>query len=103
MASGTVEAFDALRRLRLLATWLEDVCVDTARANGWSWQQIGRSLGRTKQGAQQRHAARPPAREAPRLTNDEVQRERARRVALHLRRERLRRQAAGLADTDPEA
>jgi len=58
-------AFEALRRVRGLVAWLEEVCVDKARAEQWSWGQIGRALGRTKQGAHARHAGRvqsPPAR-----------------------------------------
>ncbi len=42
-------------RLREMADALREQAVRQARRNGWSWEAIGRSLGITKQAAQQRY------------------------------------------------
>jgi hypothetical protein len=42
-------------RLREMADVLREQAVCQARRNGWSWEAIGRSLGITKQAAQQRY------------------------------------------------
>jgi hypothetical protein len=42
-------------RLREIADVLREQAVRQARRNGWSWEAIGRSLGITKQAAQQRY------------------------------------------------
>jgi hypothetical protein len=43
--------FIAVAALRRLAERLEAINVLSARQNGWSWQQIGDSLGITRQSA----------------------------------------------------
>src|SRR5437763_10096638 len=54
-------------RLRARGDELLDHFVDAARAGGSSWSEIGRSLGTSKQAAQQRFAAlvNPPPGQAP--------------------------------------
>lgn len=42
-------------RLRETADALREQAVRQARRSGWSWEAIGRSLGTTKQAAQQRY------------------------------------------------
>jgi transcriptional regulator len=44
-----------VRALRELADRLEIVQVDSARAQGWSWQQIADQLGVSRQAAHKKH------------------------------------------------
>ena len=48
----------AVAALRGLVEVLEELQVDHARANGWSWRAIARVLGVTKQAMHYKHAAR---------------------------------------------
>jgi hypothetical protein len=48
----------AVAALRGLVEVLEDLQVDNARANGWSWQDIASRLGVTKQAVHQKHGPR---------------------------------------------
>jgi hypothetical protein len=62
IAAGTpieqlTAASDLSERLRVRGDELLDQFVDAARASGSSWSEIGRSLGTSKQAAQQRFAA----------------------------------------------
>jgi hypothetical protein len=54
----------AVAALRDLVEVLEVLQVDNARAQGWSWQDIGRRLGLSKQAVHQRHGS--GGRAAPR-------------------------------------
>ncbi|PPK98463.1 hypothetical protein CLV92_101158 [Kineococcus xinjiangensis] len=44
--------------LRRLAERLEDLQVDSARRQGWSWSEIAAALGVSKQAVHKKHAAR---------------------------------------------
>lgn len=48
----------AVVALRALVEVLEDLQVDNARAKGWSWRDIARALGVTKQATHYKHARR---------------------------------------------
>ena len=48
----------AVVALRQLLEVLEELQVDNARANGWSWRDIARRLGVTKQAAHYKHGLR---------------------------------------------
>ncbi len=48
--------FAAVVALRGLAEVLEELQVDNARARGWSWRDIARRLGVTKQAVHYKHA-----------------------------------------------
>ena len=48
----------AVASLRALLERLEELHVENARAQGWSWQEIGAGLGVTKQAAHRKHGAR---------------------------------------------
>lgn len=50
--------FAAVVALRRLADVLEELQVDNARARGWSWRDIARRLGVTKQAVHYKHALR---------------------------------------------
>jgi GNAT superfamily N-acetyltransferase len=60
-------ASELAAKLRARGDELVDQFVESARANGSSWSEIGGSLGTSKQAAQQRFAAlaNPPAAQAP--------------------------------------
>jgi len=49
---------DAVVALRSLVQILEALQVDAARAQGWSWRDISRRLGLTKQAVHYKHALR---------------------------------------------
>jgi hypothetical protein len=49
---------DAVVALRSLLQILEALQVDAARAQGWSWRDISRRLGLTKQAVHYKHALR---------------------------------------------
>src|SRR5260370_3441170 len=57
--------FAAVVALRGLVEVLEELQVDNARAQGWSWRDIARRLGGTKQGGHYKHALRLPGRAGP--------------------------------------
>jgi hypothetical protein len=62
-ASPDPEAgFAAVVALRGLVEVLEELQVDNARAQGWSWRDIARRLGVTKQAVHYKHALRFRAR-----------------------------------------
>ena len=48
--------------LRGLVEVLEELQVDNARAQGWSWRDIARQLGVTKQAVHYKHALRSRGR-----------------------------------------
>lgn len=48
----------AVASLRILVDRLQDLQVQSARAEGWSWQQIATALGVSRQAVHQRYAAR---------------------------------------------
>jgi len=50
--------FAAVVALRGLVEVLEELQVDNARAQGWSWRDIARRLGVTKQAVHYKHALR---------------------------------------------
>ena len=50
--------FAAVVALRGLVEVLEALQVDSARARGWSWRDIARRLGVTKQAVHYKHALR---------------------------------------------
>jgi hypothetical protein len=54
--------FAAVVALRGLVEVLEELQVDNARAQGWSWRDIARRLGVTKQAVHYKHALRSRAR-----------------------------------------
>ena len=45
----------AVASLRTLLDSLEELQVENARRQGWSWQQIARALGVSKQAAHKKH------------------------------------------------
>jgi DNA-directed RNA polymerase specialized sigma24 family protein len=45
----------AVSSLRLLLESLEELQVESARAQGWSWQQIAETLGVSKQAVHKKH------------------------------------------------
>lgn len=51
----------AVAALRRLAEQLEDLQVDSARRQGWSWAQIAAVLGVSKQAVHKKHAGRIPS------------------------------------------
>jgi hypothetical protein len=54
--------FAAVVALRGLVEVLEALQVDNARARGWSWRDIARRLGVTKQAVHYKHALRSRGR-----------------------------------------
>ena len=48
----------AVAALRGVVEVLEELQVDNARAHGWSWRDIARVLGVTKQAVHYKHASR---------------------------------------------
>ena len=52
----------AVAALRGLVEVLEELQVDNARSKGWSWRDIARVLGVTKQATHYKHAGRLRAR-----------------------------------------
>ena len=48
----------AVAALRALLERLETLHVDNARERGWSWQEIGRALGVSKQAVHRKHGER---------------------------------------------
>lgn len=48
----------AVRALRALSERLEDLQVDAAREQGWSWSDVAAELGVSKQAAHKKHAGR---------------------------------------------
>lgn len=48
----------AVAALRRLVERLEALQVDSAREQGWSWEEIGASLGISRQAAHKKHARR---------------------------------------------
>lgn len=48
----------AVASLRLLAEQLQDLQVDNARDQGWSWQQIAEALGVSRQAVHRKYARR---------------------------------------------
>ena len=53
----------AVVALRQLVEVLEELQVDNARANGWSWRDIARRLGVTKQAVHYKHGLRSRRKE----------------------------------------
>jgi hypothetical protein len=49
----------AVASLRVLLETLEDLQVNNAREQGWSWQQIAGSLGVSRQAVHKKHGGRP--------------------------------------------
>ena len=54
--------FAAVVALRGLVEVLEELQVDNARAQGWSWRDVARRLGVTKQAVHYKHALRSRGR-----------------------------------------
>jgi hypothetical protein len=50
----------AVASLRVLLETLEDLQVNNAREQGWSWQQIADALGVSRQAVHKKHGGRPP-------------------------------------------
>ena len=48
----------AVAALRRLADRLEDVAVERAMRDGWSWPQVAEALGVTRQAVHKKHARR---------------------------------------------
>jgi hypothetical protein len=64
-AAGSTDPRVGLRAvvaLRRLLERLEDVQVDNARRQGWSWQEIADVLEVSRQGVHKKHAGRPVGR-----------------------------------------
>ena len=57
-STDVAEGLRALASLRLLLEELEALQVDSARAQGWSWQRIADVLGVSKQAVHQKHGRR---------------------------------------------
>lgn len=59
-ASGRdpAQGLRAVRALRELTERLEALQVDSARRQGWSWQEIAAQLGVSRQAAHKKHARR---------------------------------------------
>lgn len=55
VSTDPAAALRAIRSLRKLADYLEQVHVQHARALGWSWQEIASSLGVTRQTVHKKH------------------------------------------------
>jgi hypothetical protein len=53
----------AVVALRQLVEVLEELQVDNARAHGWSWRDIARRLGVTKQAVHYKHGLRTRGRQ----------------------------------------
>jgi hypothetical protein len=51
----------AVASLRVLLESLERLQVDSARRQGWSWQEVAAALGVTRQAAHKKHGRRGPA------------------------------------------
>jgi hypothetical protein len=51
----------AVAALRRLVEQLEDLQVENARAQGWSWAEIAASLGVSKQAVHKKHAGHVPS------------------------------------------
>jgi hypothetical protein len=49
----------AVASLRVLLETLEDLQVNNAREQGWSWQQIADGLGVSRQAVHKKHGGRP--------------------------------------------
>jgi DNA-directed RNA polymerase specialized sigma24 family protein len=52
----------AVASLRLLLEQLQELQVDNAREQGWSWQEIAAALGVSKQAVHRRYGSRWPRR-----------------------------------------
>lgn len=52
----------AVASLRALLESLEQIQVDSARRQGWSWQEIAAALGVSRQAAHKKHGRHDPAR-----------------------------------------
>jgi hypothetical protein len=59
-AQDPIEGLRAVAELREMIERLEAHQVDRAVERGWSWAQVARPLGISKQAAHRRHATRPP-------------------------------------------
>ncbi len=59
------DALEAVRAARRLLEECEDEVVEGARADDWTWEEIGRHLGVTGSAVAQRHASRKRRREPP--------------------------------------
>jgi DNA-directed RNA polymerase specialized sigma subunit len=61
------DALEALRAARRLLEECEDQIIDGARADEWTWEEIGRHLGVTGSAVAQRHSnrKRPPSGDDP--------------------------------------
>ena len=55
----------AVASLRVLLESLEELQVSNARALGWSWEEIGRALGVSKQAVHRRYGRRRFRRRRP--------------------------------------
>jgi hypothetical protein len=63
-ASGTDPrvGLAAVAALRVLLESLEGIQVESARRQGWSWQEIAAVLGVSRQAAHKKHGRHDPAR-----------------------------------------
>jgi hypothetical protein len=52
----------AVASLRVLLESLEELQVDGARRQGWSWQEIAAALGVSRQAAHKKHGRHDPVR-----------------------------------------
>lgn len=52
----------AAAALRQLLRAVEELHVDSARVQGWSWQEIADTLGSSRRSVQRRHGRRPAVR-----------------------------------------
>jgi hypothetical protein len=57
-AGGDPDALPQLQAAAMLADELMRHAIDQLRAEGYSWAEIGKRLGMTRQGAQQRYGLR---------------------------------------------
>jgi hypothetical protein len=59
------DALEALRAARRLLEEYEEQVIEGARADDWTWEEIGRRLGVTGSAVAQRHANRRRQHQAP--------------------------------------
>ncbi|MFG3257851.1 hypothetical protein [Streptomyces sp. NPDC048172] len=58
LSSDPQVGLKAVAALRRLAELLEALQVDSARGQGWSWDEIGAALGVSRQAVHKKHAKR---------------------------------------------
>lgn len=70
-ATDALTLLTALRALQDAVAGLERVTVESARADGISWGDLGRALSRSKQGVCRKYGPKPEPKEPPDEPQDE--------------------------------